>query len=80
AGLERAIGQRIEAVTRRGKFLLLPLRPVSGPTPTSDGAEVGDELVVHLGMTGVLSPRPPAAHLRLLLRLDGGQPGVLYVQ
>ena len=35
AGLERAAGQRIEAVGRRGKFLLLPL---SG----------GDELVAHL--------------------------------
>ena len=86
ADLERAIGQRIEAVTRRGKFLLLPLRPTSAPTSAkaadaSAPADAGgDELVVHLGMTGVLSPRPPAAHLRLLLRLDGGQPDVLYVQ
>jgi hypothetical protein len=32
ADLERAVGQRIEAVTRRGKFLLLPLRPASEPT------------------------------------------------
>ncbi len=75
AGLERAVGQRIEAVTRRGKFLLLPLRPAT-PTPSAGR----DELVVHLGMTGVLSPRPPAAHLRLLLRLDGAAPDVLYVQ
>jgi len=80
AGLERAVGQRIEAVTRRGKFLLLPLRPASGPSPAPEGAEAGDELVVHLGMTGVLSPRPPAAHLRLRLRLDGAEPDVLYVQ
>ncbi len=86
AGLERAIGQRIEAVTRRGKFLLLPLRPASArtsPLPAGTAADAdagGDELVVHLGMTGVLSPRPPVAHLRLLLRLDGGRPDVLYVQ
>jgi len=77
AGLERAVGQRIEAVTRRGKFLVLPLRP---STPAPGSSEAGDELVVHLGMTGVLSPRPPAAHLRLLLRLDGAAPDVLYVQ
>jgi formamidopyrimidine-DNA glycosylase len=62
ADLERAVGQRIEAVARRGKFLLLPLR-------RPGGAEAGDELVIHLGMTGVLSPRAPRAHLRLRLRL-----------
>lgn len=43
AGLERAAGQTIESVGRRGKFLLMPL---SG----------GDDLVVHLGMTGVITP------------------------
>ena len=73
ADLERCVGQRIEGVGRRGKFLLLPLR-------RPDAAEPSDELVVHLGMTGVLSPRPPAAHLRLRLRLSGGSPDVLYVQ
>jgi formamidopyrimidine-DNA glycosylase len=86
ADLERAVGQRIEAVNRRGKFLLLPLR-------RSGAAAPGDELVVHLGMTGVLSPHPPTAHLRLRLRLDGapehapgasdlapGAPTTLYVQ
>jgi formamidopyrimidine-DNA glycosylase len=72
------VGQRIEAVTRRGKFLLLPLRRPEAPP---GGVEApGDELVVHLGMTGVLSPRPPASHLRLRLRLDGPEPDVLYVQ
>jgi formamidopyrimidine-DNA glycosylase len=78
ANLERAVGQRIEAVTRRGKFLLLPLRRMAAQP---GGVEApGDELVVHLGMTGVLSPRPPASHLRLRLRLDGPEPDVLYVQ
>jgi formamidopyrimidine-DNA glycosylase len=67
ADLERAVGQRIEAVTRRGKFLLLPLRRPGAAAP-------GDELVIHLGMTGVLSPHAPRAHLRLRLRL-GGSPG-----
>ena len=82
ANLERAVGQRIEAVTRRGKFLLLPLRRPSAAAPDAIGGVdlPGDELVVHLGMTGVLSPRPPASHLRLRLRLDGPEPDVLYVQ
>ncbi len=67
-GLERAAGQRIEAVGRRGKFLLLPL---SG----------GDELVAHLGMTGVISPEAdgaqPHKHLRVRLLLEGETPNRL---
>ena len=57
AGLERAAGQRVEGVTRRGKFLLLPL-------------SAGDELIIHLGMTGVLSPQRPERHLRAYLELE----------
>ncbi|MBS3933273.1 MAG: bifunctional DNA-formamidopyrimidine glycosylase/DNA-(apurinic or apyrimidinic site) lyase [Truepera sp.] len=63
AGLERAVGRRITAVNRRGKFLLLPL-------------DSGDELVIHLGMTGVLSPQP-GSHLRVKLELDTS-PSALY--
>ena len=58
-GLERAAGQRVEDVLRRGKFLVMPL---SG----------GDELVVHLGMTGALLRRKPVDHLRVTIRLDRG--------
>ncbi len=65
ANLARAAGQRVEAVGRRGKFLLLAL---SG----------GDELVIHLGMTGVLTPERPRDHVRIELRLDGPPPNVLY--
>lgn len=65
ANLERATGQRILEVRRRGKFLLLPL---SG----------GDELVVHLGMTGIVSPDRPAEHLRVQLGLSGPAPNRLY--
>lgn len=68
--MERAVGHRIEAVGRRGKFLLLPLAPRSGSATL--------ELVLHLGMTGVLAPRP-LPHLRLLLRLSGGEPSMLYI-
>jgi formamidopyrimidine-DNA glycosylase len=73
AALERAVGQRIESVERRGKFLLLPLR-------RPGAVECEDELVIHLGMTGVLSPTEPAHHVRLRLELDGPAPAKLYVQ
>ena len=65
AGLERAEGQSVRAVTRRGKFLILPLGD-------------GDELVIHLGMTGVITPVEPGKHLRVKLELDGGERPVLY--
>jgi len=69
--LHRAPGQRIEGVGRRGKFLILPL---SG----------GDELIVHLGMTGVISQCPPPGaggkHLRVVMRLDGDHLSTLYFQ
>ncbi len=65
--LERAAGQRILSVGRRGKFLLMPL---SGR----------DELIVHLGMTGILSPRDPGRHLRVVLELSGRAPSTLYFQ
>jgi len=58
-GLARARGQRIAAVGRRGKFLVMPL---SG----------GDELVVHLGMTGALSFEAPTDHVRVRVTLDEG--------
>ena len=67
AGLRRAAGQRIEGVDRRGKFLLLPLSR-------------GDELVVHLGMTGVISDRDPGEHLRVKLTLSGRSRRHLYFQ
>ena len=48
-GLERSVGQTILGVRRRGKFLVLPL-------------SLGDDLIVHLGMTGSLTVHdvPPA--------------------
>ncbi|HKI56184.1 MAG TPA: bifunctional DNA-formamidopyrimidine glycosylase/DNA-(apurinic or apyrimidinic site) lyase [Trueperaceae bacterium] len=67
--LERSVGQTVEAVERRGKFLILPL---SG----------GDEMILHLGMTGVVSPEPPPpqaeTHVRVRLRLTGGAPDTLH--
>jgi formamidopyrimidine-DNA glycosylase len=60
-------GRRIEAVTRRGKFLLCPLDTAAGPL----------ELVMHLGMTGsfriVPVGRPGHVHLRARFDLDDGR-------
>jgi len=67
AGLERASGQRILRVERRGKFLILPLSE-------------GDDLIIHLGMTGILSPEPPPKHVRVRLELDPGPNPALYFQ
>jgi formamidopyrimidine-DNA glycosylase len=63
AGLERAAGGRILRVARRGKFLILPLH-------------TGVDLIIHLGMTGVLSAAPPPKHTRVKLELSEG--GTLY--
>lgn len=52
AGLELAAGRHIGGVERRGKFLKLPL------SARPNGA-VKHELIVHLGMTGVLLPAEP---------------------
>lgn len=65
ANLEEADGQRIEAVRRRGKFVVMPL---SG----------GDELVVHLGMTGQLLREEPPGHVRVTVELDPGPSPVLW--
>ena len=67
AGLERATGQDILAVKRRGKFLLLPL-------------SAGDDLIIHLGMTGIVSPEPFAKHTRVKLELSPGPNSALYFQ
>jgi formamidopyrimidine-DNA glycosylase len=60
----RLSGQRIEEVTRRGKWIIICLAD-------------GHRLVVHLGMTGQLTvvPRaaPPALHTHLFFDLGGGK-------
>jgi formamidopyrimidine-DNA glycosylase len=77
--LSRAAGGRIAGVERRGKFLLLPLeRP---------GAEPPVELIVHLGMTGIIrvleqddpsgAIDAPDQHVRVRLLLDDGRVVVL---
>ncbi len=80
AGLERLPGQRIEAVLRRGKFLLLPLSRADRSGSAAGAPGPGDELIVHLGMTGVVRRTPPDAHLRVRVRLAGPEPSTLYFQ
>jgi formamidopyrimidine-DNA glycosylase len=65
ANLDRAAGQQIARVERRGKFLILPL--------LRNGERL-DDLIIHLGMTGVISASPPARLQHLRIRLDF-QPG-----
>jgi formamidopyrimidine-DNA glycosylase len=84
-----AIGGTFTEVGRRGKYLLMGLaglgeaQPVPGHLRTS-GAESsgsrlsGTELVVHLGMTGVLSLQhaatvAPSVHVRAWWALDDGR-------
>ena len=77
--IDRAVGGRIADVSRRGKFLLLPLVGSSPKHPS--------ELIVHLGMTGivrVLDRDDPTGHLdavaqhvRVRLELDDGRAVVL---
>jgi formamidopyrimidine-DNA glycosylase len=73
--IDLLVGRRIEAVTRRGKFLLCPL------DPSEEGDEL--ELILHLGMTGSFSlvptPAPDAdpdagvSHVRVRFELDDGR-------
>ena len=66
-------GRKIRAVERYGKFLLLRLanrEKAEAPEPES-------ALLVHLGMTGLLMPRPgrepPAKHTHVVMQLDDGR-------
>ena len=56
----RLLGRTVEAVGRRGKFLLCPL-------------DQGLELVLHLGMTGVLHFGVADAYARARITLDDGR-------
>src|SRR5918992_2125540 len=57
---DRLLGRRVEAVGRRGKFLLCPL-------------DQGLELVLHLGMTGVLHFGVADTYARARIALDDGR-------
>jgi formamidopyrimidine-DNA glycosylase len=67
AGLESARGATIQGVMRRGKFLIAPL-------------STQQELIIHLGMTGIISPKPFDKHVRVMLELSAGANPTLYFQ
>jgi formamidopyrimidine-DNA glycosylase len=66
-------GQSIERVERFGKFMLVRLRKEAA----SSTDVAGDSLLVHLGMTGHLSPHPvsepPLKHTHVRFLLDDGR-------
>jgi formamidopyrimidine-DNA glycosylase len=71
---EHLPGRQIEAVERHGKFMLLRLSAAAGGDRLqSNGDAAAATLLVHLGMTGQIVPRPAAeprekhTHVRLLL-------------
>ena len=71
--LERELpGQRIQAVERYGKFLLLRLLAPASPSGAEESA-----LLVHLGMTGMLLPvatgETRAKHTHVVVLLDDGR-------
>jgi formamidopyrimidine-DNA glycosylase len=73
AEVERELpGRVIREVQRYGKFLLLRLTE-----PCAGLQEAESALLVHLGMTGMLSPcpagEPPAKHTHVVMRLDDGR-------
>jgi formamidopyrimidine-DNA glycosylase len=72
--LERELpGRKIRVVERYGKFLLLRL----GSRQKAEAPEEESALLVHLGMTGLLMPRPvgelPAKHTHVVIELDDGR-------
>jgi formamidopyrimidine-DNA glycosylase len=87
AAVERELpGQRITAVRRFGKFILLDLaRSANGAAPCSTNSSApangaggaAQSLLVHLGMTGRLrvfpAAEPPAPHTHVFLTLDDGR-------
>ncbi len=77
AALEQHLpGRRIEAVERYGKFMLLRLSAANrGSATNGDAAPAA--LLVHLGMTGQIAPRPAGQplekHTHVCMLLDDGR-------
>src|SRR6267142_776771 len=74
AEIERELpGTRIRRVERYGKFMLLRLERVAG----TEGVAEESALLVHLGMTGTMMPRPAseprAKHTHLVALLEDGR-------
>jgi formamidopyrimidine-DNA glycosylase len=78
AALEQHLpGRQIEAIERYGKFMLLRLSAAGGDRIPTNGEAGPASLLVHLGMTGQIAPRPAAQprekHTHVCLLLDDGR-------
>jgi formamidopyrimidine-DNA glycosylase len=76
--LERHLpGRQIEAVERYGKFMVLRLSAAGPDRAPANGDRAAASLLVHLGMTGQIAPRPAAEprerHTHVCLLLDDGR-------
>src|SRR6266849_4598395 len=73
--VRRLRGRTIASVERRGKYIVLPLEPAPGGTFRLNGA-LGDQMIVHLGMTGHLRvwepEETPVKHTHFRALLDSG--------
>ncbi|HKW71600.1 MAG TPA: bifunctional DNA-formamidopyrimidine glycosylase/DNA-(apurinic or apyrimidinic site) lyase [Candidatus Dormibacteraeota bacterium] len=74
--IDGVAGRRIEAVERRGKYILIGLDAPQSPAATPPHGRGGPRLVVHLGMTGQLRlvqpDLPVEKHTHAILDLDDG--------
>ena len=72
----RLAGRTLVGAQRRGKYLWLPLE-------AAPGADTGEAVLAHLGMSGQLLVRPPDAphevHLRVRLTFTDGGPELRFV-
>jgi formamidopyrimidine-DNA glycosylase len=73
--VRRLRGRTIKTVLRRGKYIVMPLEPAPTGTFAPNGA-LGDQVIVHLGMTGHLRVWEPEAapvkHTHFRAVLDSG--------
>jgi len=73
--VRRLRGRTIKTVLRRGKYIVLLLEPAAAETFAANGA-LGDQMIVHLGMTGHLRvwepEETPVKHTHFRALLDSG--------
>jgi formamidopyrimidine-DNA glycosylase len=73
--VRRLRGRTIKTVLRRGKYIVMPLEPATDGTIRPNGA-LGDQVIVHLGMTGHLRvwepEETPVKHTHFRALLDSG--------
>lgn len=76
--IERELpGRRIRRVERYGKFLLLRLTQLEQGAGVVEGVPGESALLVHLGMTGMMKPRPAGEphekHTHVVMPMDDGR-------